>query len=79
MRDGHRGGVQEEEIEILKEKLMDLKLQERVVLSLYYFEGLKLFEIAMFLGVSESRVSQIRSKAVSELRARLGHLREEVA
>lgn len=69
----------EEELRILKDKLRELKLRERVVLSLYYFEDLKLSQIAFFLGVSESRASQIRSKAVSELRARMGHLRKGVA
>jgi RNA polymerase sigma factor for flagellar operon FliA len=69
----------EEEIRILMDKLGELKPRERVVLSLYYFEGLMHLQIAIFLGVSESRVSQIRSKAISELRARMGHLREGAA
>jgi RNA polymerase sigma factor for flagellar operon FliA len=45
------------------------------VLSLYYFEDLKLREIATVLGVTESRVSQIRSKAIANLREKLAHLR----
>lgn len=58
----------EEEIVRLREALMGLKEQERTVLSLYYFEELKAREIAEVLGVSESRISQIRSKALVQLR-----------
>ncbi len=49
-------------IECLPEK-------ERLVLTLYYHEELTLREIGFTLGVVESRVSQIRSSAVSHLRA----------
>ena len=57
----------------------NLKEQERIVLSLYYFEELKLHEIAKVLELTESRVSQIRSKALSKLRVELRPLREHVA
>ncbi len=67
----------EEEIRILREEIQQLKEQERIVLSLYYFEELKLHEIAKVLGVTESRISQIRTKALKNLRARLEHLRDE--
>jgi RNA polymerase sigma factor for flagellar operon FliA len=65
-----------QEVELLREYILDLKEQERLVLSLYYFEELKLHEIAEVLGVTESRVSQIRSKALLSLRERMAHLRE---
>ncbi len=68
--------TREEELRILREEILKLGRQERVVLSLYYFEGLKLHEIAEVLGVTESRISQIRSKAIQQLRVRLAHLRE---
>jgi RNA polymerase sigma factor for flagellar operon FliA len=45
--------------------------REKTVLSLYYDEGLTLAEIGGVLGVTESRVSQIHTKAVLHLRARL--------
>ncbi len=50
-----------------------------MVLSLYYFEELKLHEIATVLDLTESRVSQIRSKALGKLRGELKPLRERVA
>ena len=51
---------------------MKLKEQERTVLALYYFEELKLHEIAEILRLTESRVSQIRSKALARLRETVG-------
>ena len=69
----------EQEVSHLREAILRLKDQERVVLSLYYFEELKLHEIAKVLELTESRVSQIRSKALSKLRIDLKPLRERVA
>lgn len=74
--DVEAGISRREEVERLRDEILHLKDQERLVISLYYFEELKLHEIASVLGVTESRVSQIRSKAVSNLKARLGGLRE---
>jgi len=48
-----------------------LREREKMVVALYYFEGLTLAQIGEVLGVTESRVSQIHSKAVLFLRARL--------
>jgi RNA polymerase sigma factor for flagellar operon FliA len=45
--------------------------KERLVLSLYYDEGLNLKEIGEVLGITESRVSQIRTQAILRLRADL--------
>lgn len=69
----------EQEVSHLKDAILRLKDQERVVLSLYYFEELKLHEIAKVLALTESRVSQIRSKALSKLRVDLKPMRERVA
>jgi RNA polymerase sigma factor FliA len=63
--------AREEVVSRLRDALMSLKEQERTVLSLYYFEELKAREIAEVLGVSESRISQIRSKALGQLRGTL--------
>ena len=69
----------EQEVAHLKDAILRLKEQERIVLSLYYFEELKLHEIAKVLELTESRVSQIRSKALSKLRVDLKPLRDHVA
>jgi RNA polymerase sigma factor for flagellar operon FliA len=45
--------------------------RERTVVALYYYEGLTLKEIGQVLGVTESRVSQLHTKAVLRLRAKL--------
>ena len=59
---------QEEQAAALRDAILELKDQQRTVLSLYYFEELNAREIAEVLGISESRVSQIRSKALAQLR-----------
>ena len=68
-----------EEVARLRTAIAALPPTERQVLSLYYFEDLKLAEIAQILGVSESRVSQIRGRAVLRLRDAMGNLRAAVA
>ncbi len=49
----------------------ELPEKERLVISLYYYQDLSLKEIGGMLGITESRVCQIRSKAVKQLRKRL--------
>lgn len=68
-----------QEIDRMRDALLELPDPERNVLSLYYFEELKLSEIAAILRVSESRVSQIRAKAISRLRISMRSLREPAA
>lgn len=63
--------LREEEVAALRSAILELKDQQRTVLSLYYFEELNARQIADVLGISESRVSQIRSKALAVLRERL--------
>lgn len=57
--------------EQLAEALDALSPRERMVVSLYYYEHLRLCEIAEVMGVSESRVCQLHSKAVSRMKLRL--------
>jgi len=57
---------------------MRLKERERIVLSLYYFEELKLHEIAKVLGLTESRVSQLHTKAIMRLRSKLTNLKKGI-
>jgi RNA polymerase sigma factor for flagellar operon FliA len=64
--------VEEGEVKrLVRVELRRLPEREKLVLSLYYDEGLTLAEIGSILGVTESRVSQIHTKAVLHLRARL--------
>ena len=53
---------------LMLKAIQQLSERQRVVLSLYYFEDLNLKEIGAILGVTESRISQIHSKAVQQLR-----------
>jgi RNA polymerase sigma factor for flagellar operon FliA len=69
----------QQEVDVLARALQGLSEQERLVITLYYYEDLKLHEIAIALGVSESRVSQIRTKALGKLRGDMAPLRREVA
>jgi RNA polymerase sigma factor for flagellar operon FliA len=57
--------------EHLAQAILDLPERERHILALYYQEELTLAEIGEVIGVCESRVSQLRSLAVSRLRTRL--------
>lgn len=56
---------------ILADAIEKLSERERTVVALYYYEGLPLKEIGQVLGVTESRASQLHTKAVLRLRARL--------
>ena len=55
----------------MRAQVRELPDRERTVVALYYDEGMTLSEIGEVLGVTESRVSQIHSKAVLMLRSRL--------
>lgn len=56
---------------ILAEAIAKLPEKERTVVTLYYYEGLTSKEISQILGVSQSRISQLHSKAVMRLKGRL--------
>jgi len=58
-----------ERIEILEKAIEQLKEKDKLVLNLYYYEKLTLKEIGEVLEVSESRVSQLHSRAIRNLRA----------
>jgi RNA polymerase sigma factor for flagellar operon FliA len=65
----------DELVALTREAIAQLPERERQVLALYYYEELKLHEIGAVLDITESRVSQIRTKALRTLRESLGHLR----
>jgi RNA polymerase sigma factor FliA len=56
---------------ILKDTIANLPEKEKLVIALYHYEELTLKEIGVVLDISESRVSQIHSKAILKLRGRL--------
>jgi RNA polymerase sigma factor FliA len=56
---------------VLADAINRMPDRERLVLTLYYYEGLTLAEIGEVLGVTESRVCQIHTKAILQLRSRL--------
>ncbi|MFX4291378.1 RNA polymerase sigma factor WhiG [Streptomyces bohaiensis] len=60
---------------LLARAINTLPQREKTVVTLYYYEGLTLAEIGQVLGVTESRVSQIHSKSVLQLRAKLSDVR----
>lgn len=68
------GGAFEEQERrrLLADAINQLADREKTVLVLYYYEGFTLAEIGRILGVTESRVCQIHSKAVLALRGKLG-------
>lgn len=55
----------------LTEAVDSLGERERLVISLYYYEELKYSEIAGILGIGQSRVCQIHTKAIGKLKASL--------
>jgi RNA polymerase sigma factor for flagellar operon FliA len=61
----------EETRRTLSDAINRLPDRERLVVTLYYFEGLTLAEIGDVLGVTESRVCQIHAKSVLSLRHRM--------
>jgi len=71
-QDGPMAAYEVEEMkQILAGAINGLGDREKIVLSLYYYEGLTLAEIGQVLGVTESRVCQIHTKAVLQLRAKM--------
>jgi len=71
--------VEKEEMKsIIAESIKELPEKEQKVLVLYYYEELTLKEIGRVLDVTESRVSQLHTKAIMRLRARLTNSRKGI-
>jgi RNA polymerase sigma factor for flagellar operon FliA len=64
--------AQTEMREAVADAISRLPEREKLVITLYYYEDLTLREIGEVLGVTESRVSQLHTKAILRLKARLG-------
>ncbi len=79
--DGKHDPVEAYEVDEMKHLLADainrMPDRERLVLTLYYYEGLTLAEIGQLLGVTESRVCQIHTKSILQLRGRLSEPERE--
>ncbi|HOJ99051.1 MAG: RNA polymerase sigma factor WhiG [Treponemataceae bacterium] len=71
--------VEKDEIRrIIVEAINELPEKEKKVLILYYYEDLTLKEIGQVLDVTESRVSQLHTKAIVRLRAKLTNIRKGI-
>lgn len=69
--------AREEQLDLLRREIVRLDERERTIMALYYVEELTQKQIAEVLDLTESRVSQIRCKAVDTLRGRLAAYRED--
>ena len=65
--------------ELVIKGINELPEKEKKVLILYYYEDLTLKEIGEVLNVTESRVSQLHTKAIVRLRAKLAEIKEEIS
>jgi RNA polymerase sigma factor for flagellar operon FliA len=61
---------------LLAKAINTLPEREKIVVTLYYYEGLTLAEIGQVLGVTESRICQMHTKAVLQLRGKLSEQRD---
>ena len=71
--------VEKDEIRrVIIDAINELPDKEKKVLVLYYYEDLTLKEIGQVLEVTESRVSQLHTKAILRLRAKLTNIRKGI-
>ncbi|HPX47184.1 MAG TPA: sigma-70 family RNA polymerase sigma factor, partial [Treponemataceae bacterium] len=71
--------VEREEIKrVIVQAINELPEKEKLVLVLYYYEDLTLKEIGQVLHVTESRVSQLHTKANLRLHAKLTNIRKGI-
>ena len=62
----------------LAKAIDELPEREKMIISLYYFEELTLKEIGMVLGISESRVSQLHTRALLKLKNKLARIKSDL-
>jgi RNA polymerase sigma factor for flagellar operon FliA len=70
--------VNDEIRRVIIEAINDLPEKEKKILVLYYYEDLTLKDIGRVLEVTESRVSQLHTKAIVHLRSRLTNIRKGI-
>jgi len=68
----------EEKKAVLADAIRRLPDKERLVVALYYYEGLIAREIAEVMDLSPSRISQLHTKAILRLRGRLGRIKADL-
>ena len=70
---GPEQAIEQDEVKkMLAEALQTLTEKEQQVITFYYYEELTLKEISEILEVSESRVSQLHTKALRKIKEKLG-------
>ena len=77
VEDPERSFEAEEMKSILAGAINKLSEREKLVVTLYYYENLTLAEIGQVLGVTESRICQMHTKAVLQLRSRLNEAKDD--
>jgi RNA polymerase sigma factor FliA len=63
-------------VQLLTQRIAELPEIPRKVLAMYYFENLRLAEIAAVFGLTESRICQIHAQCIAGLRVFLQRMRE---
>jgi RNA polymerase sigma factor for flagellar operon FliA len=69
---------EQEQVEYLTKALTMLNEKDKTVLTLYYYEAMTLKEIGKVLGVSESRVCQLHSRAIVHLKKMMNKLKYDI-
>ena len=71
--------IEDEEVKTtLASSIERLPEKERLVLSLYYYEGMTLKEISLIMKLSEARISQLHTKAIFRMRGSLSKLKQSL-
>ena len=71
--------LQKERVEVMGQAIEGLPEKERIVISLYYYEGLTMRETAEAMDLTEGRISQLHSQALRRLRTGLAEVQSELA
>jgi RNA polymerase sigma factor for flagellar operon FliA len=72
--DGPEEVIEKEELKKMLQQALELLTEkEKKVILLYYYEDLTLKEISNVLEVSESRVSQLHTRALQKMKTKMGH------
>jgi RNA polymerase sigma factor for flagellar operon FliA len=64
---------------VLSQAIDRLPEKEKLLIQLYYYEGLTAKEISVLMGLSQSRISQLHTKAVFRLRGYLQRHKNDIA